>query len=148
LACLVNVCASTALTALLFQHWQMISRFYHLLLIWCDWEIHCHLSGITLKSQTRSHSLHFVCTKEPILRRTYDSLACDNLTEISACNLWKFTWKCEVVKCHPLQIFWSTRSSLTTDGWPLRSSLWTFVCPSSNILHHCPTVSLLITFWP
>jgi hypothetical protein len=62
LACLVNVCASTALTALWFQHAQMKHKFHHLLLIWCDFEIHCHLYGIALKSQSRSHSLCFVCT--------------------------------------------------------------------------------------
>jgi hypothetical protein len=32
LACLVNVCASTALTALWFQHLQMKPKFHHLLL--------------------------------------------------------------------------------------------------------------------
>jgi hypothetical protein len=35
---------------------------------------------------------------EPILLKTCDSLACDNLTEKNSWNLWKFTskfWKCE-----------------------------------------------------
>jgi predicted outer membrane lipoprotein len=45
LACLVNVCAFTAFTALWFQHSQMKHRFHHLLLVWCDWEIR----GIALK---------------------------------------------------------------------------------------------------
>jgi hypothetical protein len=50
----------------------------------------------------------------------------------------------ETVKHHlPL---WTR--SCTTDGWPLRSSSWTSVCPSLNILHHCLTVPSLITFWP
>jgi hypothetical protein len=35
-ACLVNVCASTALTALWFQHSQMEPRFHHLLFSQCD----------------------------------------------------------------------------------------------------------------
>jgi hypothetical protein len=39
------------------------------------------------------------------------------------------------------------RSSLTTDGRSLRSSSWTFVRQSLNILHHYLTVSSLITFW-
>jgi hypothetical protein len=34
--------------SLQFQHSQMKPRFHHLLLLWCDWEIHCHLCGITL----------------------------------------------------------------------------------------------------
>jgi hypothetical protein len=45
----------------------------------------------------------------------------------------------EIVKCHLPQIFWTTlwsRSSLTTDGRPLHSSMWTFIRPSLNILHH------------
>jgi hypothetical protein len=48
-ACLENMCASTTLTALWFQHLQMKPRFHHLLLVQCDWEIHGHLCGIALK---------------------------------------------------------------------------------------------------
>jgi hypothetical protein len=40
------------------------SRFHHLLLIWCDWEIHCCLCGIAVESQGWSNSLHFVCNHE------------------------------------------------------------------------------------
>jgi hypothetical protein len=63
-ACLLNVCASSALTALWFQHSQMKLRFHHLLLIQCDWEIHHNLCGITLKKSKPSHSLYFVHTHE------------------------------------------------------------------------------------
>jgi hypothetical protein len=49
LSLFVNVCASTALTSVWFQHSQMKSRFHHLLLVQCDSEIHHHLCGITLK---------------------------------------------------------------------------------------------------
>jgi hypothetical protein len=35
---------------------------------------------------------------------------------------------------------WSSRSAVTKDGWPLRSSSWTFVLPSLNILHHLLTI--------
>jgi hypothetical protein len=45
-AYLVNVCASTALTALWFQHPQMKPRIHHLLLVRYDWQIHPHLWGI------------------------------------------------------------------------------------------------------
>jgi hypothetical protein len=44
----------------------------------------------------------------------------------------------EIVKRRLSEILWSTlwtRSSLTTDGWPLHSSSSTFVHPSLNILH-------------
>jgi hypothetical protein len=49
-----NVCASTTLTALWFQHSQMKPRFLHPLLIQCDWGIHSHLCGITPKLKTFS----------------------------------------------------------------------------------------------
>jgi hypothetical protein len=55
------------LTALWFQHSEMEPRFHHLLFICCDWEIHCHLCGIALKSQSRSHSLNYVLTLEHFL---------------------------------------------------------------------------------
>jgi hypothetical protein len=61
-AWLVNVCASTALTALWFPHSQLKFGFHHLLQ--CDWQIHCHVCGIDLKRQSQSHSLHFICTHE------------------------------------------------------------------------------------
>jgi hypothetical protein len=48
--CLVDVCESTALW---FQHPQTKPRFHHLLLVWCNWEIHYHLRGITLTLQCR-----------------------------------------------------------------------------------------------
>jgi hypothetical protein len=64
------MCVSTALTAL----W-----FHHLLLMWCDWEIYHHLSGITLqKSKPNPFSVFCVhpwAFSEPILCKTCD----DNL---------------------------------------------------------------------
>ena len=47
-----------------FQHSRMKPRFHHLLLVRSDWEIRRHVCGIALKSQSRSHSVHFVCTNE------------------------------------------------------------------------------------
>jgi hypothetical protein len=49
LARLVNVCACSALIAFCFQYLQVKHRCHHLLLIPCDWEIHCHLCCITVK---------------------------------------------------------------------------------------------------
>jgi hypothetical protein len=37
------------LAALWLQHSQVKPRFYHLLLICSDWEIHCHHCGIVIK---------------------------------------------------------------------------------------------------
>jgi hypothetical protein len=54
-ACLVNVYASTALTAYCFQHSQMKPRFCHL--SWCDWEIHCHLCGFALRKSTKAKAI-------------------------------------------------------------------------------------------
>jgi hypothetical protein len=82
-----------------------------------------------------------------MLRKTCDSLACDNPVEKSVWNLWKFTLSSEIVKHHLSQIFWSTlwmRSSLTTDGWlttllymnicsPIH--LWTFYTSVLQFLH-------------
>jgi hypothetical protein len=53
-ACLMIVCASTALTPLWPQHSQMKPRFYHLLLVQCDWEIHYHVCGIALNKCTKA----------------------------------------------------------------------------------------------
>jgi hypothetical protein len=72
-----------------------------------------------------------------------------NLTENSACNLLKFTWKfwnCEAPSFTDFLSTLSVRSSLTTDGWTLRSSSWTFVYPSLNTLCHCLIVPLYIKF--
>jgi hypothetical protein len=50
--CLVNVYASTASTALWFQHSEIKPKFHHLLPIQGDQEIRHHLCGITLASQS------------------------------------------------------------------------------------------------
>jgi hypothetical protein len=56
---------------------QIKPRFHHPL--WHDWEIHCHLCGITLKrSKPKPFSafcVHPWAFAEPILPKTYDSLA-------------------------------------------------------------------------
>jgi hypothetical protein len=79
LACLENVCASTALTALWFQHSQITPRFHHLLLVRCDWEIHHHFCSMALKqSKLKPFSafcVHPWAFSEPISHKTYDSLA-------------------------------------------------------------------------
>jgi hypothetical protein len=62
-ACLVNVCASTALTAFWCQHSQMKPRFHHLF-VRCSSEFHRILCRIAIKNQSRSHSLRFVSNRE------------------------------------------------------------------------------------
>jgi hypothetical protein len=55
-----------ALTALWIQHSQMKPRFHHLLLVWCDWEIYCHLCGIALKnSKPKSFSVLYAPQQTP-----------------------------------------------------------------------------------
>jgi hypothetical protein len=60
-ASLVNVCSSTALTALWVHHSQIKPSFNHLLLVVlpCDLDIHRHFCGIAQKKESkgRSHSL-------------------------------------------------------------------------------------------
>jgi hypothetical protein len=95
LACLMNVCASIALTALWFQHSQIKSRFHHHLPIWCDWEILHHLCGITLKNVKAEVILCILCTPM-IIFGTYfvQNLWRPSPTVIiswSAWNLCKFT---------------------------------------------------------
>jgi hypothetical protein len=68
-------------TALWFQHSQTNPRFYHLIHIWCDWEIHCRLCGIALK-MSKSKPVSVFCVHN-----------WDILTEITVWNLWKLTWK-------------------------------------------------------
>jgi hypothetical protein len=73
------VCASTASTTLWLHHSQMKPRFHHLLLIRCNWEIHHHLHGISVKlSNLRQFSAFYVHPwpfLEPILLKTCDSVA-------------------------------------------------------------------------
>jgi hypothetical protein len=79
LACFANVCASTALTALWFQHSQMKPRFHHLLIIQWEWEIHSHLRGTVLKMSKLKPFSAFCVHMQPFLRpmlcRTCHSLA-------------------------------------------------------------------------
>jgi hypothetical protein len=85
------VCASTALTALWFQHSQMKARFCHLLLIQCDWEIHHHLRGIALErsvlrlfSEFYAHHEHF--RNQSCAKLTIAYPKCDNLVEKGGWN--------------------------------------------------------------
>jgi hypothetical protein len=77
LACLVNVYAFAALTALWFQRSHMEPRFHQLFTI--DWEIHCHLHGIALKmSKPKPFSVFYMHPwgfSDSILHKTYGSLA-------------------------------------------------------------------------
>jgi hypothetical protein len=73
---------------------------------------------------------------------------CDSPMQNSAWNMWKSTrkfWNWEAPSFTNFLVKTWTRSSLATDGRQLRSSSWTFVRPSLNILHHCLTVPALIT---
>jgi hypothetical protein len=72
-----EVYASTAVTALWFQHSQVKPRFHHVLR--CDWEIHRYLCGIALK-KSKPKSFCAFCAhpyvfSEPSLRKTCRSLA-------------------------------------------------------------------------
>jgi hypothetical protein len=73
------------------------------------------------------------------LRKTCDGLACGNVVEKSAWNLWKCTrklWNClSQIFCSTL---WSS-SSLATDGRPFHSSSWTLVC--APIFEHSTPLS-------
>jgi hypothetical protein len=67
--CLVNVCVSTALTAVWFNIHKWNPGF-----ITCDPEIHCHLCGVTLKTskpkQFSTICVHLLAFSEPILCKT------------------------------------------------------------------------------
>jgi hypothetical protein len=86
------------------------------------------------KSQNQSHFLCFACTCEHFWNPSCTKLVmawpnCDNFTENSVWNLWKFTQNfcnCESPSFTNFLIdsFW-TRSSLTIDGWPLHYLWWT-----------------------
>jgi hypothetical protein len=49
------------LIALWFQYSQMKPRFHHLLLVWCDWEIHPLLCGIVKKKFKTEAVLSVLC---------------------------------------------------------------------------------------
>jgi hypothetical protein len=51
------MCASTAMTALWFQHSEMKPRFHHLLFTQCDGEIHHYFCGITVKMSTKAEAI-------------------------------------------------------------------------------------------
>jgi hypothetical protein len=104
LVCLVNVCISIVLTALWFQHSQIKPR--------CSSPV---THKMWLRNSTPSlwyHSknsmrkpFYAFCAclwvfLEPILWKTCDNLACGNIIQNTAWNLWKFTWKfrnCDVL---------------------------------------------------
>jgi hypothetical protein len=93
LACLANVCAFTALTAALFRHSQIKARFYHLLFIWRDWEIHRHLCCIALKKSKLKRFSAFCSHPWAFLELVIAQPNCDTLVENTASNLWNLTWK-------------------------------------------------------
>jgi hypothetical protein len=64
---LVNVCATTALTALWFEYSQIKPRFHHLLLVWCDWEICGQFCGIALKKVKVEDILCVLCAPVNII---------------------------------------------------------------------------------
>jgi hypothetical protein len=119
-----------------FQHSQMNPMFHHQLQ--CDWEIHCHHCGITLKKSKLKPSsafcVHPWVFSESILHKTCDSLACDNLVE----NKIITHYRCPTTSLFIMNIY----SSIFE-----HSSSWTFFHPSLNILHYCLTVpSLMMEF--
>jgi hypothetical protein len=78
-ACLVNVYAHTALSALWFQNSRMKQRFHHLLLVQYDWEIHRHHGGVALKILRKPKQFsvfyeHLGAFSEPIWHKTCDRL--------------------------------------------------------------------------
>jgi hypothetical protein len=90
------------------------------------------------KNQSRSYSLHFVRTHEYFRNTSCTKLAIVSLKVIIPQRIVREICgnsheSSEIVKHRLSHIFWSTlwtRSLLTTEGQPLRSSLWTFVCLS------------------
>jgi hypothetical protein len=118
-----ELCASTALTTLWFQHSQMKPRLHHLLLVRCDWEINRHLCGIALR-KTKPKPFSAFCAHPWAFWEAISREICGNSHGSS-----------EIMERHLSQIFWSIlwRSSLTTDGGHfallrehLFAHLWTF----------------------
>jgi hypothetical protein len=60
---LVNVCASTALTALWFQHSQMKPRFHHLSIVKRDRKFHLRFCFIALK-KSKAQPFSVFCTHQ------------------------------------------------------------------------------------
>jgi hypothetical protein len=101
------------------------------------WLRNCHLCGIALKSQSRSHSLRFVRTHEFFRNPSCAKLVivwhnCDNLVEKSAWVLWKFTrkfWNCEAPSFTLNNLIthyrWRTTSLFIVNIYS-PASLWTF----------------------
>jgi hypothetical protein len=106
------------------------------------------------KSQSRCHSLCFVHTREHFwnpycAKLMITSPNCDNLIENIAWNLWKFTWKFSKCKVASFTNFLVNTLNIlqVADHFALHLE-HLFACPYLNILHHCVTVSSLITYWP
>jgi hypothetical protein len=147
----VNVCASIALTALLFQYSQMKSRFHYLLLVRCDWEIHCHLCGIALRKVKAEAILCVLCAPVSIFgTHVAQNLWWPSLTMIISYRIVSEICKnsqesSEIVKRCLSQTFWSTiwtRSSLTTNTGHfalhrehLFARLWTIYTTVLQFLH-------------
>jgi hypothetical protein len=75
-----NACASTALTEFSFQYSQTKPMFHQLLLVRCDWESHCHLRGIRLKSLQKAVAIVCVLCTLVSISKPISSNTCDNLT--------------------------------------------------------------------
>jgi hypothetical protein len=94
-------------------------------------------------AQPRFDTFHqLLIIVETILHKTRDSIAYCLIISKRTAEI-----QIKVLKLWSAMLTLWTRSSLTTDGWPLHSLSWTFVRPSLNILHHCLTVPSLITLW-
>jgi hypothetical protein len=81
---------------------------------------------------------------EPILHKTCDSLACDNLLVKTVWNLWKFTrtfWNCEAVVFCTFLV--NSLKIITHYIWPIT---WLFIVKicSFSFEHSTP----LSSFWP
>jgi hypothetical protein len=123
----------------------MEPKFHYPLLVQCDWRIHRHLCGITIKKTSKLKPFFAFCVQlwaffEHILCRMCDSLALLGWSpKEKVWNLRKFIWVLNswgaVFHKFFRTLFW-TRSSLTTVGQPTTSlfivnerlfdHLWTF----------------------
>jgi hypothetical protein len=107
LACLVDMCASTAFTALWFDQLEIKLICFHILLVWRYWAIHCRPCGCVLNA-TMSLFL------EPIMHKTPYRLTCDSLIEtvrihVKVMKLWgadfpKFFGRCFEQVPHSIQM--------------------------------------------
>jgi hypothetical protein len=94
-------------------------------------QVLCFWTLSMVSSLTKNHPVYIFLVKDETM---------DNVQKHNTCI--------NVPSSQTFRSYFEQDHSLQMADWTLGYSLWTFVHPALNILHHCLTIPSLITFWP